>query len=133
MQDITKDYISQCEEVLESKDLHKAETLINKIVGVFESHILNLDQGLDSYTSYLGNHQMDYLGDIAILKDRLTQYLKHSKKDSVPENDAADLSVLFQDVRKKVENYESLPKQRIQEILHKITDIEEILATAKKS
>lgn len=123
-----KDYIFQCEEVMESKDLHKAEELINKIEGAFESQIKGIGQGLDSNTSYLGNHQMDFLGDVAVLKDRLTAYLgqkREPQKDSVPD---IDMSVLLQEVRVKVELDKSLSQHKTREILGKIDEIEAILA-----
>ncbi len=142
MDDVIRDYISQCEEVLESKDLQKADKLINKIVGMFESQIINIDQGLDSYTSYLGNHQIDYLGDVTILRDKLTLYLAQGKKKEqkiknksgiVVHNANADsnsktvnLPALFQNTRNKVENDESLSEREIKEILEKIDEIEEI-------
>jgi hypothetical protein len=128
MDDVIKDYIFQCEEVLESKDLHKAEELINKIEGAFESQIKGISQGLDSNTSYLGNHQVDFLGDVAVLKDRLSAYLgqkRDPKTDSVPD---IDISVLLQEVRDKVELDKSLSQHKTREILSKLKEIEDILA-----
>ena len=128
MDDMIKDYIFQCEEVLESEDLHKAEELINKIEGTFESQIKGISQGLDSNTSYLGNHQVDFLGDVAVLKDRLSAYLgqkRDPKTDSVPE---IDISVLLQEVKDKIELDKSLSQHKAREILGKIDEIEAILA-----
>lgn len=128
MDDMIKDYIFQCEEVLESKDLHKAEELINKIEGTLGSQMKGISQGLDSHTSYLGNHQVDFLGDVAVLKDRLSAYLsqkKDPKIDSVPD---IDISVLLQEVRDKIELDKSLSQHKAREILGKINEIEAILA-----
>lgn len=120
MDGIIKDAILQCEAVLESKDLQKAERLINMIVGVFGSQIPNIDQGMDSYTSYLGNHQVDYLGDIALLKQKLEAHLAKNQEQGHA------LSALFQAARNQVEYDESLSEQEMKEILVKIDEIEEI-------
>jgi hypothetical protein len=125
MNDVIKDYIFQCNEVLESKDLQKADKLINKIVGVFGNQINNIGQGLDSYTSYLGNHQIDYLGDVAILKDKLKLHLANTRPD-IYEN-TKNLSVLLEDVKHKVESDESLSEHNKQEILDKIDEIEDVI------
>jgi hypothetical protein len=128
MDDMIKDYIFQCEEVLESKDLHKAEELINKIEGTLGSQIKGISQGLDSNTSYLGNHQVDFLGDVAVLKDRLSAHLgqkKDPKTDRVPD---IDISVLLQEVRDKIELDKSLSQHKAREVLGKIDEIEAILA-----
>jgi hypothetical protein len=120
MDDLLKDSILQCEEVLASKDLQKAERMINKIVGVFGSQIPDIDQGLDSYTSYLGNHQVDYLGDVTLLKQKLMSHLARNQEKGNA------LSSLFQAARNKVEYDESLSEQEMKEILAKIDEIEEI-------
>jgi len=125
MDDVIKDYIFQCNEVLESKDLQKADKLIGKIVGVFGNQINNINQGLDSYTSYLGNHQIDYLGDIVLLKDKLKLHLE-TKEPDVYKN-IKNLSALFLELRSKVEADESLSEHDKQEIILKVDEIEEII------
>ncbi len=125
MDDVIKDYIFQCNEVLESKDLQKADKLISKIVGVFGNQINNINQGLDSYTSYLGNHQIDYLGDVSLLKDKLKLHLE-TKEPDVYKN-IKNLSALFLELRSKVEVDESLSEHDKQEIVVKIDEIEEII------
>ena len=125
MDDVIKDYIFQCNEVLESKDLQKADKLIGKIVGVFGNQINNINQGLDSCTSYLGNHQIDYLGDIALLKDKLKLHLEKKEPDVF--KNIKNLSALFLEVRNKVETDESLSEHDKQEILVKVDEIEEII------
>lgn len=125
MDDVVKDYIFQCNEVLESKDLQKADKLIGKIVGVFGNQINNINQGLDSYTSYLGNHQIDYLGDIVLLKDKLKLHLEKKEPDVF--KNIKNLSALFLELRNKVETDESLSEHDKQEIIVKVDEIEEII------
>jgi hypothetical protein len=125
MDDVIKDYIFQCKEVLESKDLQRADKLIGKIVGVFGNQINNINQGLDSYTSYLGNHQIDYLGDIVLLKDKLKLHLE--KKEPDVYKNIKNLSALFLELRNKVETDESLSEHDKQEIIVKVDEIEEII------
>jgi hypothetical protein len=125
MDDVIKDYIFQCNEVLESKDLQKADKLIGKIVGVFGNQINNINQGLDSYTSYLGNHQIDYLGDIVLLKDKLKLHLEKKEPDVF--KNIKNLSALFLELRNKVEADESLSEHDKQEIIVKVDEIEEII------
>ncbi len=120
MDELIKDYIVQCDGVLETKDIHKAEKLIHAIVRMLGSRIKNIDQGLDSYTSYLGNHQIDYLGDIALLKGKLTFYLEQTQEKGF------DLPALFYEVRSSIVNDESLSEQEMKEILDKIDEIEAI-------
>ena len=130
MEDVIKDYIFQCNEVLESKDFQKAEKLISKIVDLFGNQIQNIDQGLDSYTSYLGNHQIDYLGDIAMLKDKLKLQLEKNEPNIF--TNIKNLSVLFQEVRSKVETDESLSEHHKHEILDKIDEINGIIKKSLK-
>ena len=142
---VMRSYIYECDEVLESKDSVKADKLIDKIVSVFGTQIKNIEQGLDSY-SYISEREVDYLGDIEKLRDKLSLLMAQTRKNEQRPSDKPgiifnnnntntntnnntvnfNISVLFQKAREDIETNESLSESEIQEVLKKINEIEGI-------
>lgn len=144
MNNVIKNYIFECDEVLEAQDSPKADKLIDKIISVFGNQIKNIEQGLDSYSYRLSEREYDYLGDIEKLRDKLYLLLSQSKKNEPrsserpgivvnnnntntnTNNVSVDISVLFQKAREDIESNQSLSEQEIQEVLAKIDEIEKV-------
>lgn len=146
MNNVIKDYIFKCDEVLEAQDSIQAEKLIDKIISVFGNQIKNIEHGLDTYSHYLGEREYDYLGDIEKLRDKLSLLFAQTRKNEqrlfdkpgIVVNNTntntntnrntvnVDVSVIFQKARGDIETNESLSELEIQEVLQKINEIEEI-------
>ena len=144
MNNVIKDYIFKCDEVLDAQDSIQAEKLIDKIISVFGNQIKDIEHGLDTYSHYLGEREYDYLGDIEKLRGKLSLLFAQTRKDEqrsfnkpgivVNNNNTntnrntvnVDVSVIFQKARGDIETNESLSELEIQEVLQKINEIEEI-------
>ena len=74
--ELIESYILQCDEVLTSNNPNRAHELSKEIIGVFESEIKNIKKELDMYSvgALYDTQETDYLGDIALLKQKLTNY-----------------------------------------------------------
>lgn len=69
-------YIRKCDEVIRSESTTDAYKLQNEIIGVFESEISDIRNMLDRFNLLAmdSNYQVDYIGDIKILRQKLKNY-----------------------------------------------------------
>lgn len=72
-----KSYINRCDEVIASESIAVADKLQDEIIGVFESEITGIRNMLDNYSfsgAYDSNNQVDFIGDIKLIKQKLINY-----------------------------------------------------------
>lgn len=68
------EYIERCNRIIESKDSASADSLSDEIIGVFSDEIGNITDKLDAYMSHYSHESTDYLGDVALLRQKLLNY-----------------------------------------------------------
>lgn len=72
-----KSYINRCDEVIASGSIADADKLQDEIIGIFESQITDIKNMLDNYSLagvYDSNRQVDFIGDIKLIKQKLINY-----------------------------------------------------------
>lgn len=80
-----RQYLQECDEVLNSHDRNRAHELVNRIVAVFDTEIKEIRQGLETYSSvpiligtmsdYEAPDQIDYIHDVILLRAKLQKEL----------------------------------------------------------
>lgn len=65
-----EEHIDKCDVILETKNYEAAENLQDIIINAFSQFIPKIDESLD-YIFYPSNRQVDYIGNIRKLKDKL--------------------------------------------------------------
>ncbi len=83
--ELIKTYLDRCEEVIVSENLTIAHKLQDEIIGVFESEISDITNKLDNY-SMRGFYsdtprQVDYIGDVKLLKQKLINYIANIQQE----------------------------------------------------
>lgn len=75
--DFINSYISKCDEAIASGNLSAADKLQDEIIAVFEAEIPDIKNMLDNYgfSSYDSGRQVDFIGDIKLVKQKLVNYL----------------------------------------------------------
>ena len=66
--------VERCNHIIEEKDSAGAKSLSSEIIGVFSHEISNITGKLDAYSMHFGNERTDYLGDVALLRQKLLNY-----------------------------------------------------------
>nr|WP_314463363.1 nucleotide-binding protein [uncultured Clostridium sp.] len=73
-----KSYIDRCDEVITSGIITDANKLQDEIIGIFESEITDIKNMLDNYSFMVSdnsNQQVDFFGDIKLIKQKLVNYM----------------------------------------------------------
>lgn len=92
-------YIDKCDEIIKSGNVREADELQDEIIGVFEPEIGNIRGQLDNYSGYYSsNHQVDFIGDLKLLKQKLTNYVMNIKEEANKRQYALELARLNQPV-----------------------------------
>lgn len=147
---LTQEYIDKCNEVLFNKDSIEAEQLQEIIISTFGDYISGISYGLDNFKFYK-NGNIDFISDIEKLKAKLEIYLATECKPTNRIEDSKNITIsnfnenvnnntntidakieiknLFQEVKKAIEENESLSQSEIEEILKKIEEIKVIYET----
>lgn len=76
--EFVKSYINRCDEVILSGCKADADKLQDEIIGIFESEITDIKNMLDNYSwagFYDSNRQVDFIGDIKLIKQKLINYM----------------------------------------------------------
>lgn len=74
-------YIKECDEVIASGNVGKAEELSDIIVSIFQNSIINIYDGLDSYSDSYDNNA-DHIKDIKLLRRKLEFFVNTKGKYS---------------------------------------------------
>lgn len=74
-------YIDRCDETVASEKVTDAHKLQNEIVGVFGSEIIGITSQLDNYSFHLDAYQVDFIGDIKLLKQKLMNYAANIQRE----------------------------------------------------
>lgn len=73
-----KSFIDRCDEVITSGIIADADKLQDEIIGIFESEITDIKNMLDNYSFMVSdnsNRQVDFVGDIKLIKQKLINYM----------------------------------------------------------
>ena len=78
-----EEHINMCEDVLKFKNYSRAEELQGIIINAFSQFIPNIDSSLDCIWIYPSTRQVDYIGNIKKLRDKLKVLLITNGKYSI--------------------------------------------------
>lgn len=78
-----EEHINLCEDVLKSNNYMRAEELQDIIINVFSQFIPNINSSLDYIMVFPSSRQVDYIGNIKKLKDKLRVLLITDGKYSI--------------------------------------------------
>ena len=78
-----EEHINMCEDVLKFKNYSRAEELQGIIINAFSQFIPNIDSSLDCIWIYPSTKQVDYIGNIKKLRDKLKVLLITNGKYSI--------------------------------------------------
>ncbi|WP_394884508.1 hypothetical protein [Clostridium butyricum] len=78
-----EEHIHMCDEILERRHYQEAKKLQQTIINVFGEFIPNIDSSLDYLMFYPSDRQVDYLGNINKLRDKLRVLLMTDGKYSL--------------------------------------------------
>lgn len=67
-------FIAECDSVLDSGSASEAKQLEKEILSTFSSEINNIQKQLDTYSFSAMNSDIDYIGDIKLLKKKLQNH-----------------------------------------------------------
>lgn len=154
LEELTLRYIKRCDEILEARDVKEADKFQDIIISTFGDYIAGIKNELDNYSgiSLYGSRQVDFLGDIEKLKGKLEIFLatgcrptkgiknsidgngginihnnnQNSNTNTNTTNIEAEIKLLFDEAKAKVESDENLSETEIKEVLEKIKEIEDI-------
>lgn len=150
-----EEHINMCEDVLKSKNYSRAEELQGIIINAFSQFIPNIDSSLDCIWLYPSTRQVDYIGNIEKLRDKLKVLLITNGKYSIDNNsnpavvvnanssvsgsgnstntqnqtvnNTLDIKLELDKVRAEVEADEVLDDDAKEEINEKLNEIEEVM------
>lgn len=92
-----EEHISRCEVVLTDKNYREAQELQESIINAFAQFIPQIDSSLDYIMVYPSSRQVDYIGNIRKLRDKLRVLLMTDGKYSINSNkNGSDSKVIFQ-------------------------------------
>jgi hypothetical protein len=145
-------YIDLCDKVTES---NQAKTVVNDIRMIFIDEIPSIDMNLD--LGRITNDNINctdkmYLNDLRRLKLRLVNLRANLMMEEEKEkrkleelslqksiltvnnsnSNIVNIDITFDQVREKVENMTSLKETEIQEVLHKVNELENILKSSDR-
>ena len=147
--DFIKEFINECEKVIQDKDVTQAHKLQGKIISTLEIYIPGLTDGLDNYShmTQANGSIVDWLGDIEKLKVKLRAYLlmpqdkDHDGLVSIhTENNNANTNTITNDInvnidlkkmidaaKEEIENNNSLSSAEVQEMIERLDEIQGIV------
>lgn len=92
-----EEHICRCEVVLTDKNYREAQELQESIINAFAQFIPEIDSSLDYIMVYPSSRQVDYIGNIRKLRDKLRVLLMTDGKYSINSNKSgSDSKVIFQ-------------------------------------
>ncbi|MCB2300573.1 hypothetical protein [Clostridium tagluense] len=147
------DYVGKCDVVLEGADVGEAKDLSKEIISIFKSIIPNVKDELDQYRVVYASREIDYMGDIRLLKAKilflvdtkgefaLSQSVDksinvtngiHSSGNSTNTNtntntNTIDFKAELSKIREKIEADETLDDGAKEEINAKLNEIEIVM------
>ncbi|EDT22161.1 hypothetical protein AC1_1088, partial [Clostridium perfringens B str. ATCC 3626] len=153
---IIKDYIHQCDIALEINNENLIDSLVDKIIAIFEVDIPDIKKGQECNIIDLNGDGYSYIADkrknLILLKNKLEAYsaklndgiinnrtmenkegvnlvvnnTNNNINNNTNNNTNNNLEILFKKAKEEVENNESLSEEEINEVLEKIKEIEKI-------
>ncbi|MDU3646203.1 MAG: hypothetical protein E7G16_12855 [Clostridium perfringens] len=153
---IIKDYIHQCDIALEINNENLIDSLVDKIIAIFEADIPDIKKGQECNIIDLNGDGYSYIADkrknLILLKNKLEAYsaklndgiinnrttenkegvnlvvnnTNNNINNNTNNNTNNNLEILFKKAKEEVENNESLSEEEINEVLEKIKEIEKI-------
>lgn len=77
-------YIEKCDNAINLNNSQKAKELQKEIIGIFQSEITDIKNGLDNYSGlglYDINFEVNYIADIKLLREKLLNYVENINEE----------------------------------------------------
>lgn len=76
---IIENYIFQADQIIESGNVELAKNFQREVIAVYREEIAGITDGLDNYNYWKNSEAVDFLGDVKLLKMKLTNYKTNLK------------------------------------------------------
>jgi uncharacterized membrane protein len=122
---LIQEYISRCNAIIASNNRNEAITFQDEIIGVFGSEIDNIRDRLSNYSGLMYSTP-DFVGDIAILKQKLINYMGIISEANLAQKQIVAVTLnqtigLIDDIPE--ENLSSIDKEALKELLYSLEGV----------